>query len=194
MKNIFIILFLFSFLFSFTKSHSGETGTGNIELSNDVISEFHYYIQQPANKPVKFLVTEDGKKSMSWFCPYPKCAPTGSKGEEKVCKRKTGKDCYVFALTRTVRWKNHITKNISHKDRKFSSNMDLASVKAKLSKLGFIKNDTQIEKKEIKSKIEVKDKIEDTDIVKKIKELNNLFKTGVLTEEEFSKAKKKLLN
>jgi hypothetical protein len=192
MKNIFIVLFLFLFLF--TKSYSGETGTGNIGLSNNVISEFHYYIKQPANKPVKFLVTEDGKKSMSWFCPYTKCAPTGSKGEEKICKRRTGKNCYVFALKRTVRWKNDITKNISHKDRKFSSNMDLASVKAKLSELGFIENDTQIEKKEIKAKIKIKDKIEDTDIVEKIKELNNLFKTGVLTEEEFNKAKKKLLN
>ena len=32
------------------------------------------------------------------------------------------------------------------------------------------------------------------DLVKQLKDLNELYESGVLTEEEFSKAKKKLLN
>ena len=46
---------------------------------------------------------------------------------------------------------------------------------------------TQIVKKEPKKKTS-------DDLVKQLKDLNELYESGVLTEEEFSKAKKKLLN
>jgi len=35
---------------------------------------------------------------------------------------------------------------------------------------------------------------DDSELVKKIKDLNDLYKSGVLTKEEFEKAKKKLLD
>ena len=38
------------------------------------------------------------------------------------------------------------------------------------------------------------EKKDDNELVKKIKDLNDLYKSGVLTKEEFEKAKKKLLN
>ena len=44
-------------------------------------------------------------------------------------------------------------------------------------------------KKEVK-----KESVNDKDIVKKLKDLKELFDSGVLTKEEFEKAKKKLLN
>ena len=44
-------------------------------------------------------------------------------------------------------------------------------------------------KKEVK-----KESLEDKDIVQKLKDLKELFDSGVLTKEEFEKAKKKLLN
>ena len=53
-------------------------------------------------------------------------------------------------------------------------------------------------KKEIKPKITKKDstkkKVDDDNIVKKLKELNELYKSGVLSKEEFDKAKKKVLS
>ena len=56
---------------------------------------------------------------------------------------------------------------------------------------------------EIKNKSEIGNKIEQIidqgdfvsdDIVNKLKDLNELYKSGALTKEEFTKAKKKLLN
>ena len=131
---------------------------------------------------------------MSWFCPYAKCAETGSKEEEKVCKRRTGQNCYIFALKRIVRWKNDIVENTNYKNRKFSSTMSLSAVEEKLTQLGFVGYESIDKKEEKPQKTVMKGTIEDKDIVKKIKELSDLFKAGVLTQEEFTKAKKKLLN
>ena len=39
-----------------------------------------------------------------------------------------------------------------------------------------------------------KKSVDDDNIVKKLKELNELYKSGVLSKEEFDKAKKKILN
>ena len=53
-----------------------------------------------------------------------------------------------------------------------------------------------IEKKEtkIKKKISKKESMSDGDLVKQLKDLKELLDSGVLTKEEFQKAKKKLLN
>jgi multidrug resistance efflux pump len=50
---------------------------------------------------------------------------------------------------------------------------------------------TQITKKEKKKK---EKKTDNSNISKQLKTLNNLYKSGALTKEEFEKAKKKLLN
>ena len=80
---------------------------------------------------------------------------------------------------------------------KVSSRMSDSEIREKLEHLGFIGEVTQKTKKEIKPKITKKKEASvdiDTDIVKKIKELKKLFDDGVLTKEEFTKAKKKILN
>ena len=53
-------------------------------------------------------------------------------------------------------------------------------------------DDIKIAKK--KSKEEVKQTDDSNDIVQQIKDLNEMYKSGALTKEEFEKAKKKLLN
>ena len=196
MKRTLTFFFLSFFFFNISLA---ETGTGNIKLSDRVIYNFHDYLKSVQKKPVKFLVTEDGKNSMSWFCPYAKCAPTGSKSEEKVCKRRMGKNCYIFALKRTVRWKNDITKNLKSSKRKFSSKMDLISVKEKLTELGFIGNNNQIKKKKEKAKEKISITNNDinnlpSNLLEDLEKLKQLFDDGWLTEEEFKKAKEKLLN
>jgi hypothetical protein len=69
--------------------------------------------------------------------------------------------------------------------------------KNKLVKRNNIK--TQITKKELKkekkvAKEEVKQTDDNNDITQQLNDLNELHKSGVLTDEEFTKAKKKLLN
>ena len=38
-----------------------KNGTGDLMLSDNVVNSFKKYIEQKNRKPVKFLVTEDGK-------------------------------------------------------------------------------------------------------------------------------------
>ena len=68
---------------------------------------------------------------------------------------------------------------------------------ALLTELGFYDNNAssstntpkKVEKKETK-----KNSVNDKDIVQKLKDLKELLDSGVLSDEEFKKAKKKLLN
>ena len=45
-----------------------KNGTGDLMLSDNVVNNFKKYIEQKNRKPVKFLVTEDGKNSSAWHC------------------------------------------------------------------------------------------------------------------------------
>ena len=103
------------------------------------------------------------------MCPYAECAPTGSADEEKKCRSQTGKTCYTLALRR--------------------------SIKEKLRKLGLVGYgpDTNT-KKIITKKIKKSTNTDNGDIVIKIRELKELLDAGVITQDEFKKAKKKILN
>ena len=69
--------------------------------------------------------------------------------------------------------------------------MSDAEVRAKLTKLGFYNNNsTKTQKKEKKDLIVSS---ENKTIVEQLKDLSNLFKSGVITEEEFKKAKDRVL-
>ena len=145
---------------------SAKTGTGTIDLSDKVIKNFERYIQTTWSKdqkrPVKFLVTEDGKNSIGWFCPYPQCAPTGSANEAKRCKSKYGKNCYTLALRRSIKWKNEFTKKAKVAEKRFSSKDDFNIIKIKFRALGLadseiIKKPKKIEKKKKETKISKKE-------------------------------------
>ena len=70
------------------------------------------------------------------------------------------------------------SKKITGEDINTSTNTNTKKKKPKITK-----------KKETSEK-----KVDDDNIVKKLKELNELYKSGVLSKEEFDKAKKKILN
>ena len=124
--------------------------------------------------------------------------------EEKAkCEKYHSQSCSRFARGRYVRWDNGI--NPKGKAAKFSSKMSESEVRAKLTKLGFYNNDfldttttpkitKKKETKKVEKKITKKITKSDADIVSKLKDLKDLLDSGVLTKEEFEKAKKKLLN
>jgi hypothetical protein len=60
----------------------------------------------------------------------------------------------------------------------------------------FFSSFDQIVDKSFNQKIPIKNvsKSNDEDIVEKLQKLNDLYKSGALTKEEFEKAKKKILN
>jgi hypothetical protein len=70
------------------------------------------------------------------------------------------------------------SKKITGEEINTSTNTNTKKKKPKITK-----------KKEMSEK-----KVDDDNIVKKLKELNELYKSGVLSKEEFDKAKKKILN
>ena len=57
--------------------------------------------------------------------------------EKKRCESQFGKICEIFALRRSIKWKNEQTINFKGNDKKFSSKDSLNEIKTKLTKLGF---------------------------------------------------------
>mgnify|MGYP006075385491 FL=1 len=195
MKKKFFLSLILLLFFSF-KSFAATDGKGQIQLSEQTINSFIDYItgktskhsKSVFNKPSTFWVTIDGSSSYWWYCNYSSCLDN-SVNEKKICEKYTGQSCKRFARVRYVRWDNGI--NPKGKLAKFSSKMTSNEVRTKLTKLGFYNNDTTITSN-----------IDETNIVSgsnksltdQLLDLSKLFEDGLLTEEEFTKAKKKLFN
>jgi len=203
MKKILGIV-LISFLLSNT-SNAGKYGTGELQLTESMVRYFIEYIRGGHSKsPSDFYLTTDGTDGTSWYCGYGlNCLEGNASQDIADCERKTGKECKKFAFRRIIKWKNGINPG-KGKASKINSKWSDEEIFAKLTELGFYKNDfsKKIEKKKETKKKEPKitkkkkkSQTDDSnDIVQQIKALNKLYKSGVLTKEEFEKAKKKLLN
>ena len=176
-------------------SNSGSWGEGELQLTNRIADWFIQYIRgEKGYKPSHFYVTLDGTNAYYWYCTYGNCMGADDAQNIELCKRKTGKECRKFAFRRQVRWNNGINP-LSRKGSTFNSKWSDSEIYAKLTELGFYKNNF--------SKNTITETITNTttgttttdeDIVSKIKELKKLYDDGVLTLEEFEKAKRKLLN
>ena len=220
MKKIFstVILLLF---FSF-KSFAAD-GRGQIQLSEDVVKSFIDYLvgdtgtqKSVFNKPSTFWITIDGSRSYWWYKPQgggsnrgktqtysdlfqaneaitqgDGVGPATSKPTEEraKCERHHGQSCSRFAKGRYVSWNNGI--NPKGKAAKFSSEMSESEVRAKLTKLGFYDKDSIITSNTDETNTETSSNKSLTD---QLSDLSKLFEDGLITEEEFTKAKKKLLN
>ena len=99
-------------------------------------------------------------------------------------------------MRRTVKWKNGI--NLGKKQSRFKHNWTDSEFRAKLTELGFLGNATSstttTKPKITKKKKVTKKTTSSSDLVAQLKELKQLLDDGVITEEEFAKAKKKLLD
>ena len=221
MKKIFstVILLLF---FSF-KSFANPDGRGQIKLSEDIVKSFIDYLvvdigtqKSVFNKPSSFWITIDGSRSYWWYKPQgggsnkdraqtysdlfqaneaitqgDGVGPATSKPtiERDKCERHHGQSCSRFARGRYVSWDNGI--NPKGKAATFSSKMSESEVRAKLAKLGFYDNDSIITSNTDETNTETSSNKSLTD---QLSDLSKLFEDGLITEEEFTKAKKKLLN
>ena len=113
----------------------------------------------------------------------------------KDCKKRSGKECFLFANGYRIVWDNG-----SDKKKRRLKKKDIMAGKTLqiLQELGFYdggitQTPKKIEKKKIEKKKEPKKKM-NKDIVQQLKDLNEMYDSGALTKEEFEKAKKKLLN
>ena len=184
-KNFKLSLLLILILTPFN-SYAGY-GSGELKLSDNAVYAFQKYIEGKKGKPEKFFISTDGKTSHWWYCPYSKCTPMGDTQEAKKCsKRAGGVECKTFAVRRSIKWDNGVDKKALK--IKFNSKDSIQDIKGKLTQLGFY-DDGSISSSNGKSE----DKKNKNNITERLETLSNMHKKGLLTEEEFKKAKQKLL-
>ena len=185
-------------------------GKGPLKVTKDMANVIEYFFsggkngvyaekQKEAWKPGLMAISVDG--AYQAFIKHPlRVTQVDNKAYWGMvigdCKKKSGQECYLFANGYKIVWDNGSNKKKRRLKRK-----DIRAGKtiALLTELGFFDNKTssstntpkEIEKKETKTE---KKSEADKDIVKKLKELTELLDSGVLSKEEFQKAKKKLLN
>ncbi len=182
--GLFIITF---FLFSNSSKAGSPWGEGELQLSDNAARWFVQFVKGKGRKsPADFYVTIDGANATYWYCSEGRCRPGNASEDIKVCERQFNKKCKKFAFRRTVKWRNDINP-ARGKASTFNSKWSDQEILAKLTELGFYKNN--LNSKKIKKKTK-----KSTDIASEIKELKKLFEEGVLSKEEFEKAKKKILN
>ena len=204
-------------LLSYKNVYAGtKWGKGDLTLSSNTVTQFIKYIKGNFSKsPHLFAVSEDGNSFMYYFCPS---GPNNCRGGDEAIiteceKYSNGSPCKVWARKRSIIWKNDQYEKRTSVKKSFLK--DPYKVAKLIQDLGFYDGDINelpgidpktaqiIEDEEIKPK-KKKTKITETvetnsnnisnDTIEKLKSLKELFDTGVLTEEEFIKAKKKLLN
>ena len=221
MKKLLGIV-VFGLLLNFN-AYAAPDGKGEVKLSEDIVKSFIDYIvgdigtqKSVFNKPSTFWITIDGSRSYWWYKPQgggsnkdraqtysdlfqaneaitqgDGVGPATSKPTEEraKCERHHGQSCSRFAKGRYVSWNNGI--NPKGKAATFNSKMSESEVRAKLAKLGFYDNDSIITSNTDETNTETSSIKSLTD---KLSDLSKLFEDGLITEEEFTKAKKKLFN
>ena len=190
MKKILVIAVLSLLLNG--KSFAGPDGKGEITLSKNSINNFIAYLKggigtstSTQNKPMVLWISLDGNNTYWWYCPHGQCQDTRPAYEKKECERATGKECARFAKGRYVKWKNDINPGRGN-ESKFNSKWSDTEIIAKLTELGFTSSSASTSKKTTKK--------QSSDITAQLKSLKELLDDGVLSKDEFEKAKKKLLN
>ena len=154
-------------------------------------------LQGKGGKPLGFAINQEGNTTFFYYCPRKfgdNCMDGAWIDAQNKCTKRS-KDrgngrCFVFAKGRKIVW-----DSVNIKIPRKPTNEQLKEIFAKNGWYGAIENKETVKPKITKKKKEVTKKVSknSSDIVDKLKELNELKDNGVLTDEEFDKAKKKLL-
>ena len=183
-KNLKLSLLLIFILTPFN-SNAGY-GSGELKLSDQSVYQFQQYLKK--KYPSKFFISIDGKTTHWWYCPEPQCQSMGSTQEEKRCTAAAGGvECKTFAVRRNIKWYNG--NSAKALKIKFTSKDSILEIKEKLTKLGLY-GDGGIDSSRSIPDVKKSNK----NIAERSETLSNMHKKGLLTEEEFKKAKQKLLN
>ena len=199
-KKIFLIFISY---FIFINNSYSVTGNGEIVLSNHVISGYIRYLDMNSvhnssygaevqkGNPSFFAVSKSGREYGYSYCPRGKQCVFDPTLALQGCRKRANERCYIFDRKRKIVWEN--------KNYKISRKANSSEIREILEELGFTgnkKNNSSVLKstEEKKPKITKKNNNLSNNIVKELKELDELFNSGALSKEEFEKAKKKILN
>ena len=207
MKKFLAIVLLFFFI---NINSYAKNGLGPIKFTSSSYQAFVEYLtgeyvpthkgvlQGKGGKPLGFAINQKGNQTFFYYCPrkYGDNCMDGAwvEAQNKCTKRSKDRGngrCFVFAKGRKIVW-----DSVNIKIPRKPTNEQLKEIFAKNGWYGAIENKEIVKPKITKKKKEVTKKVSknSSDIVNKLKELNELKDNGVLTDEEFTKAKKKLLN
>ncbi|MDC0632276.1 hypothetical protein OAP10_04590, partial [Candidatus Pelagibacter sp.] len=139
LKKILILLLIL--IFKVKNSFAGDpyVGNGNLQLGYDTFQTFKTYVRNNIKKPEIFLVTIDGQNSYYLYCPFGECQSTKKKKRIDECEIYFKKECKIFAMRRTVKWKNGINTG-SRKQAYFKYNLSDKDFEDKMIRLGFYGN------------------------------------------------------
>ena len=119
---------------SFAKS----TGEGELKLNDNMIKYFHEYLKGKGQKRgMIFTIAIDGSYALYWYCPASQCTGSNPVQYNKICERKGGVECKVFAKGKYIKWKNGINVG-KGKSSKVSGSVSFDELKARLTELGFV--------------------------------------------------------
>tara|TARA_B100002051_G_C16513136_1_gene523846 strand:+ start:137 stop:811 length:675 start_codon:yes stop_codon:yes gene_type:complete len=195
------------------------TGQGELKLSKDTFDLIEFYFSagkygaiynnpqyewerkmiKQVWKPMFMIISRNGKGRFWYYSFIGSEIDTTpnylTRARDKCTKQGQG-ECFIFALKDKVVWQNGINPKKGTRIKKKDAKNGM--VLTKLTELGFydggITKTKKIEKKKPKIKKEAKkETVSTSELTKELKELKKLYDEGVLTEEEFTKAKKKLL-
>ena len=203
---LLIVLFSTSLFAGVTTGY--KLGKGPLKLTKHMANTLEYFFsggkkgayakkQKSAWKPGLIAISVDGNYSSYFRHPF-NVTQIDSKAYWGIaiakCKKKSGKECFLFANGYKIVWNNGSNKK---KRRLKKKDIKAGKTIALLTELGFydgsVSSSQNIKPKKTEKKKETK-KVQKEDIVQKLKDLKELLDTGVITSEEFKKAKKKLLN
>ncbi len=211
MKNFLNILFIL--LLVCNKSFA-KAGKGELKLDKYTLEQFLIYIyaEQPDKNignnlkanPLVFSVDEDGWSYMYYYCNFDNCLDANVEWQsKKKCEKSSNfVPCWTFARKKRVVWKNSInTKNLNLSPYIKHGKLYVAKI---LQEKGFYDGDIYelegikdtIEKNEIinNNQFDTSSTKNNKSLADQLKDLKDLYDSGVLTKEEFEKAKKKILN
>ena len=224
MKKLLLYIIISLFFFSFANSGRKSYYVGNSELvlSKEVADLFIKYIKKSlkgrvGDQPITFWITEDGNNAYWWTTDGNSCTRTWDNeiyiisrsgiltyGTPDMCRGREHipkfaeqcelyfklddfKECKVFARERVITWRNGVNPGRGKKS-KINSKWSDEEILSKLNELGFGFKESII-KKTTSNNI-----TENDELLHQLKTLKELYDDGILTKEEFTKAKKKLLN
>ena len=204
-------------------SFGKHTGQGELKLTKDAFDLVEFYLSGGQYGNIKNNPTRDWQKDLiknkSWkgmFLIFSRngkgrwwyynnygdnadLAPNYLGRARQKCEKQGHGECFLFAKENKIVWQNGINPKKGTKIKKKEAKNGMVSIK--LKELGFysdamLKTTTPkiTKKKEKPKKIKKSTETDKGNIVSQIKDLKELLDDGVITQDEFDKAKKKLLN
>lgn len=199
------LITIFCFIINMNNISLATSGSGPLKFTPRSYDAFLAYMRGDGNPrgevgkkrgtPLAFAINEAGNQTHWYYCPMKfgdNCYPAEMEAMNE-CTQKSqargGDRCYVFAKARKIVWDS---KNI-----KLRYKFDEQAIQKIFQENNWYgtSNNQSSDTKQKDSKPKITKKLTDkVDIVKELKELNSLLESGVISAEEFDKAKKKLLN